>query len=62
MKHVWYKRLKNCLTAVAFSQGMRTKINPEKEAPQKAGLPGLSPFTKLSLAKLPAGIALLRLA
>jgi hypothetical protein len=41
---------------------MGTKINQIKEAPQKAGLQGLSPFTKLSLAKLPAGIALLRLA
>jgi hypothetical protein len=41
---------------------MGTKINPEEKSPAKSRASGLSPFTKLSLAKLPAGIALLCLA
>ena len=60
MKHVWYKSSQEELPYGRFLRH-GTKINPEKEAPQKAGLPGQSPFTNLSLAKLPAGIALLGL-
>jgi hypothetical protein len=37
------------------------KDKSKQEAPLKSRAQGLSPFTKLSLAKLPAGIALLRL-
>lgn len=59
MKHVWYKELPG---GSCVFEGIGTKINPIKKPCKNAGLQGLSPLTKLSLAKLPAGIALLRFA
>jgi hypothetical protein len=47
--------------AVRF-EGMGTKMNPQMKAPQKAGLQDYLRSLSYPLQKLPAGIALLRLA